>query len=119
MKPSSKRVAFTALSTASSCNPGSCSLRTTVLSSEHVGGRISVEEPLHAEPAHDPASRAFGEGYEVCGRDRPCREKLCGVGSRSSSRWERESMSAATPARRCLTNTDSPARDGACRPEPS
>ena len=36
-------------------------------------------EPLHAEPAHDPASHAFGEGCEVRGRDRPCRENLCGV----------------------------------------
>jgi hypothetical protein len=57
--------------------------KTTVLSSEHVGGHVSVEEPLHAEPAHDPASHAFGEGCEVRGRDRPCREKLCGVAVRT------------------------------------
>jgi hypothetical protein len=47
-----------------------------VLSSEHVGGSIGVEKPLHPEPPHAPASYAFDEGCEVRSRDRPRREKL-------------------------------------------
>jgi hypothetical protein len=33
----------------------------TVLSSDHVGGRIGVEEPLHAKPAHDTTAHLLGE----------------------------------------------------------
>ena len=50
----------------------------TVLSSEHVGGRIGVEEPLHAEPTHDtPAGSALvpmwvGRSAEVGVLCSPC-----------------------------------------------
>jgi hypothetical protein len=33
----------------------------TVFSSEHVGGRIGVEEPLHAEPPHDTPAHLLRE----------------------------------------------------------
>jgi len=41
---------------------GACVHRkTTVLSNDHVGGRIGVEEPLYAEPPHDTTAHLLGE----------------------------------------------------------
>ena len=47
----------------------------TVLPGEHVGGRIGVEEPLHAEPTHDTTAHPLGEGGEIRRRDRPGRQE--------------------------------------------
>jgi len=38
----------------------------TVFSSDHVGGRIGVEEPLHAEPTHDTPAHFLGERGQRC-----------------------------------------------------
>jgi len=47
-------------------DPDACVHRkTTVLSSEHVGGRISVEEPLYAEPPHDTTAHLLGERGQI------------------------------------------------------
>jgi hypothetical protein len=46
------------------------------------GGRIGVEEPLHAEPPHTPASHAFGESREVGDRDRSGRQERDAVTGR-------------------------------------
>jgi len=46
----------------------------TVLSSEHVGGRIGVDEPLHAEPTHDTPAHLLGERGQI------------GLGNQSSRR---------------------------------
>jgi len=47
----------------------------TVLSSEHVGGRIGVEEPLHAEPTHDTTAHLLGERGQISLGDRPGRQE--------------------------------------------
>ena len=60
----------------------------TVLSSEHVGGRIGVDEPLHAEPTHDTPAHPLGEGGQISLGDRPGQQERrrgvtpCFVGSR-------------------------------------
>jgi len=47
-------------------DPDACVHRKpTVLSSEHVGGRISVEEPLYAEPPHDTTAHLLGERGQI------------------------------------------------------
>jgi len=43
----------------------------TVLSSEHGGGRIGVEEPLYAEPPHDTTAHLLGERGQIRLGDRP------------------------------------------------
>ena len=43
----------------------------TVLSSEHVGGRIGVEQPLHAEPTPDTTAHLLGERGQISLGDRP------------------------------------------------
>jgi hypothetical protein len=53
-------------------DPDACVHRkTTVLSSEHVGGRIGVEVPLHAEPPHDTTAQLLGERGQIRLGDRP------------------------------------------------
>jgi hypothetical protein len=49
--------------------------KTTVFWSEHVGGRIGVEEPLHAEPPHDTTAHLLGECGQIRLGDRPSRQE--------------------------------------------
>jgi hypothetical protein len=54
------------------CNPDAGVHREpAVLSSEHVGGRIGVDEPLHAEPTHDTTAHLLGERGQIGLGDRP------------------------------------------------
>jgi len=48
---------------------------TTVFPAEHCGGRVGVEEPLHAEPAHDTTAYLLGERGQIGLGDRPSRQK--------------------------------------------
>ena len=50
-------------------------LESAVLSSKHRGGRIGVEEPLHAEPPHDTTADLFGERGQFRLGERPSRQK--------------------------------------------
>ena len=43
------------------------------ISSDHVGGRIGVEEPLHAEPPHDTTAHLLGERGQIRLGDRSSR----------------------------------------------
>jgi hypothetical protein len=47
----------------------------TVFPAEHVGGRIGVEEPLHAEPTHDTTAHLLGERGQIGLGDRPGRQE--------------------------------------------
>jgi hypothetical protein len=47
----------------------------TVFSSNHLGGRIGVEEPLHVEPTHDTATHLLGERGQIRLGDRPSRQE--------------------------------------------
>ena len=49
--------------------------KTTGLSSDHVGGRISVEEPLYAEPPHDMTAHLLGERGQIRLGDRSSRQE--------------------------------------------
>jgi hypothetical protein len=58
------------------CNPDAgVHRKPTVLSSEHVGGRIGVDEPLHAEPTHDTPAQLLGECGQIGLGDRPGRQE--------------------------------------------
>ena len=46
---------------------------TTVFPAEHCGSRVGVEEPLHAEPAHDTTAHLLGERGQIGLGDRPSR----------------------------------------------
>jgi hypothetical protein len=62
-------------------DPDACVHRkTTVRSSEHVGGRISVEEPLYAEPPHDTTTHLLGERGQIRLGDRPSRRSAVPFG---------------------------------------
>jgi hypothetical protein len=39
----------------------------------HGGGRVGVEEPLHAEPSHDTTAHLLGERGQIGLGDRPSR----------------------------------------------
>jgi hypothetical protein len=56
-------------------DPDACVHREpTVLSSEHIARRISVEEPLHTEPTHDTTAHLLGERGQISLGDRPSRQ---------------------------------------------
>jgi hypothetical protein len=72
-------------------DPNACVQRErTILLSEHIARRISVEEPLHAEPTHDTTAHLLGKCGQIGLGDWPSRqERRRGVAARfGSSRYE-------------------------------
>jgi len=63
----------------------------TVLSSEHVGGRIGVEEPLHAEPPHNTTAHLLGERGQIGLGDRPGRQER----RRPATGWHEDAVGRA------------------------
>ena len=67
----------------------------TVLSSDHVGGRSGVEEPLHAEPTHDTTAQLLGERGQIGLGDRAGRQErrrpVTGRHEDAVGRWRKAS----------------------------
>ena len=83
------------------CNPDAgVNRKPTVLSSEHVGGRIGVDEPLHAEPTHDTPAHPLGEGGQISLGDRPGQQERR-RGSRLASSAAGLNTPSVTHAWRC------------------
>jgi len=82
-------------------DPDACVNReTTVFSSDHCGGRVGVEEPLHAEPAHDTTAHLLGERGQIGMGDRSGRpERRRPVGSRAARATDSvgDACAAGTP----------------------
>ena len=62
-----------------------------VLSSEHIAGRIGVDEPLHAEPTHDTPAHLLGERGQIGLDDRPCRQER----RRPATGWHEDAVGRA------------------------
>jgi hypothetical protein len=58
-------------------SPVGINLQTAAATAGHVGGRISVEEPLYAEPPHDTTAHLLGERSQISLGDRPSRQERC------------------------------------------
>ena len=63
----------------------------TVFSSDHGGGRIGVEEPLHAEPTHDTTAHVLGERGQIGLGDRPGRQER----RRPATGWHEDAVGRA------------------------
>ncbi len=73
-------------------DPDACVHRkTTVLSNDHVGGRIGVEEPLYAEPPHDTTAHLLGERGQIGLGNQSTRQE----GRRPVTGWHEDAVGRA------------------------